>query len=146
MLAVRDAGTGGDGERCWVTLRNADPAYKNVSARVKQVLLTGLCMAERAPKQLALLTLSAELTSTLRPPPCLQLWGKYSKDSGQVELLTPGKEVCIPQGQDASGLYPISGAAGPAGWLALTAACLFLPPAFAHVGSTPWLHATTAMY
>jgi hypothetical protein len=34
MLAVRDAGTGGDGERCWVTLRNADPAYKNVNSGV----------------------------------------------------------------------------------------------------------------
>ena len=38
-----------------------------------------------------------------------QLWGKYSSKSGRVELLTPGQEVCVPQGQDESGLFAVSG-------------------------------------
>ena len=37
-----------------------------------------------------------------------QLWGKYSSKSGRVELLAPGQEVCVPQGQDPSGLFAIS--------------------------------------
>lgn len=39
-----------------------------------------------------------------------RLRGRYSAETGRVELLTPGFEVAIPQGQDASGLYAISGA------------------------------------
>lgn len=42
-------------------------------------------------------------------PRSRQLWGKYSSKSGRVELLTPGQEVCVPQGQDESGLFAVSG-------------------------------------
>ncbi|KAL4421547.1 hypothetical protein ABPG75_010838 [Micractinium tetrahymenae] len=66
MLAVRPAGeTTGDGERCWVNLRNADASYK-------------------------------------------QLWGRYDKKAGRVELLAEGLEACVPRGPDDSGLYAIS--------------------------------------
>lgn len=37
-----------------------------------------------------------------------RLWGRYSQDSGRVELLAEGQEACVPTGGDPSGLYPIS--------------------------------------
>lgn len=39
-----------------------------------------------------------------------RLWGRYSRQSGRVELLAEGDEACVPSGGDPSGLYPITGA------------------------------------
>lgn len=128
MLAVRPQGEAGDGTRCWVSLRSADASFQKVrrargtAAQCLQMPLHSSqgCAAGagsapprarspawRAGRMLRPASAPPVLFPSLPAPP-VQLWGKYSSRSGRVELLLPGQEVCVPQGQDQSGLFAIS--------------------------------------